>query len=117
MNTSLKFFDRAKHSVSYKNNSFKCNQTNNDNNLLYECLHKECGANIVLDSKKCKIISSNLEHMNHSPLPPMKLKLRSSKNVLQNMNKNNSVKPQNNVSSSTVHDVKLKSMSNNNSNR
>uniref|UniRef100_A0A8D9BFU5 Uncharacterized protein n=1 Tax=Cacopsylla melanoneura TaxID=428564 RepID=A0A8D9BFU5_9HEMI len=99
MNSTLKFVDRAKSSVSYKNNSFKCtsNQPNSDN-ILYECVHNNCGANIVLDKKKNKIMSSNLEHMNHSPIPPMKLKLRSN-NILHQNNIIDSTKSQNRVAS------------------
>uniref|UniRef100_A0A8D8RX99 Uncharacterized protein n=1 Tax=Cacopsylla melanoneura TaxID=428564 RepID=A0A8D8RX99_9HEMI len=68
MNSSMKFLDRVKGSVTYKNNKFKCIDPDCNNfNFTYNCIHKECGAYIVLDREKSKITSSNLEHMNHHP--------------------------------------------------
>lgn len=65
MNSStMKFLDRAKRTVTYKSNKFKCSDTIPD---TYNCIHSNCGAYIVLDKDKNKITSSNLEHMNHHP--------------------------------------------------
>lgn len=67
MNTSvLKFNVKNKCLVTYKSHSFKCDQP--DKNATYQCVHVNCGAHIVTDDERKKIISSNLEHMNHTPI-------------------------------------------------
>lgn len=79
MNSSrLKFTTKDKTSVTYKSHSFKCenNQTSGNTSNTFHCIHEECGAHIILDKKRSKIVSSNLEHMNHSPIAQ---RLRSTK--------------------------------------
>lgn len=83
MNTStLKFADKAKSSVTYKNHKFQYDSSqSNQTSVTFLCIHHDCGANIVLDNQKSKIISSNLEHMNHTPVSH---RLRSNKNIILN---------------------------------
>lgn len=67
MNTSvLKFNVKNKCLVTHKSHSFKCDQP--DKKATYQCVHVNCGAHIVTDDERKKIISSNLEHMNHTPI-------------------------------------------------
>lgn len=84
MNTScLKFPNKNKSIVKYKNHTFECvDKQTSDNSFTYNCIHKDCGSSIVLDIKKTKIINSNLEHMNHS-IVPIKERLRSHVNKNQ----------------------------------
>lgn len=84
-NSTLKFPNNDKIIVVYKNQTFELtgNQPDNNSTVTYQCIHKECGSMIELDSKRKKIVNSNLEHMNHTVLPPLKQRLRSHKNISQ----------------------------------
>lgn len=78
MNSSiLKFTKKDKSVVTYKNSLYKCDPNDSDNNDIYLCEHKDCGAYIVLDKNKSKITSSNVEHLNHTPIAQ---RLRSNNN-------------------------------------
>lgn len=67
MNSSTLKFSKDKSCVTYKYNRFKCeNSLPHDGKLTFNCIHNECGANIILDHDRRKIMSANLEHMNHS---------------------------------------------------
>lgn len=79
-NSTLKFPNHDKQLVIYKSQTFELTENlSNPNSVVYRCIHKDCGSMIELDSKRKKITNSNLEHMNHSVLPPLKQRLRSHK--------------------------------------